>query len=63
MIKVFKNSKPIWQIALAVLMLLMSIYFIKNEHLEIAQIKQTLTRVNSFYLVLGLVVMVVYLFA
>ena len=63
MIKVFKNSKPIWQIALAVLMLLMSIYFIKNEHLEIAQIKQTLTRVNSFYLVLGLVVMVIYLFA
>jgi len=63
MIKFFKNSKPVWQIALAVLMLLMSIYFIKNEHLEIAQIKLTLNRVNNLYLVLGLLVTVIYIAA
>ncbi len=60
MIKVFKNSKPVWQIALAVLMLLMSIYFIKNEHLEIAQIKLTLDQIDDFYLFIGLLVTVLY---
>lgn len=63
MIKVLKNSKPIWQITLAVLMLLMSIYFIKNEHLEIAQISHTLNQIDDFYLYLGLFVTVVYVFA
>ncbi|HPF49944.1 MAG TPA: phosphatidylglycerol lysyltransferase domain-containing protein [Draconibacterium sp.] len=59
MIKILKNrrsSKPLWQIALAVLMILMSIYFIKNEHLEVAQIKSTLQQVDGFYLILGLAV-------
>jgi len=63
MIKILKNrrsSKPIWQIALATLMILMSIYFIKNEHLEVAQIKSTLQQVNGFYLTLGLVITGIY---
>lgn len=63
MIKILKDrksTKPLWQIALAVLMILMSIYFIKNEHLEIAQIKSTLQNVNGFYLTLGLVVTGIY---
>ncbi len=59
MIRILKNrksAKPLWQIALAALMILMSIYFVKNEHLEIAQIKSTLEQVDGFYLTLGLLV-------
>ncbi|WP_167604668.1 phosphatidylglycerol lysyltransferase domain-containing protein [Maribellus sediminis] len=57
-----KIHKSIWQVALAVLMLVMSIYFIKNEHLELVEIKNTLKDINSFYLILGLFVTVIYLF-
>ncbi len=63
MIRGFKSSKHVWQIALAILMLLMSIYFIKNEHVEITEIKQTLYKVNTLYLILGLLVTVLYIFA
>lgn len=64
MIKIFKNSKinkSIWQIALAILMLLMSFYFIKNEHLELVEIKHTLQNINQFYLLLGLFVTALYI--
>jgi len=64
MVKFFKSSKgskSIWQISLAVLMLLMTIYFVKNEHLEVAQIKKTLENANNFYLLLGLVVTGIYI--
>ncbi|MCF6331746.1 MAG: phosphatidylglycerol lysyltransferase domain-containing protein [Draconibacterium sp.] len=64
MIQILKNSKtnkPLWQIALAILMLLTSIYFIKNEHLELVEIKKTLQHINGFYLVLGLFVTGVYI--
>jgi phosphatidylglycerol lysyltransferase len=64
MIKIFnssKNNKTLWQIALAILMLLMSIYFIKNEHLELIEIKKTLKHINVFYLFLGLFVTGIYI--
>ncbi len=64
MIKFFtniKSSRSVWQIALAVLMLLMTIYFVKNEHLEIAQIKDTISQANNFYLLLGLAVTCIYI--
>ena len=48
---------------LAVLMILMSIYFIKNEHLEIREIKSTLQHVNGFYLLIGLLVTGIYFLA
>lgn len=51
-----KLHKSVWQVALAVLMLVMSVYFIKNEHLELVQIKNTLKNINSFYVLLGLLV-------
>ena len=66
MIRIFKNrgsSKPVWQIVLAVFMILMTIYFIKNEHLEIAEIRSTLQHVNGYYLLLGLLVTVIYILA
>ncbi len=44
-------------------MILMSIYFIKNEHLEIREIKSTLQNVNGFYLLLGLLVTGIYFLA
>jgi len=59
-IKINKIGKPIWQSLLAILMILACIYFIKNEHLEITQIKNTLQDVNSFYLFLGLILTVVF---
>jgi len=65
MLKVFRNikiHKSIWQIALAVLMLVMSIYFIKNEHLELVEIKDKLQQINSFYLILGLIVSIFFIF-
>ena len=58
-----KSSKPVWQMMLAVLMILMSIFFIKNEHLEIAEIRSTLQHVNRFYLLLGLIVTGIYFLA
>ncbi len=64
MVKFFtniKSSRSVWQIALAVLMLLMTIYFVKNEHLEIAQIKDTISQANNFYLLLGLAVTCIYI--
>ncbi len=64
MVKFFtniKSSRSVWQIALAVLMLLMTIYFVKNEHLEITQIKDTISQANNFYLLLGLAVTCIYI--
>ena len=64
MVKFFtnsKNSKSIWQISLAVLMLLMTIYFVKNEHLEVSQIEDTLENANNLYLLLGLIVTGIYI--
>ena len=63
MLKILKGSKTFWQIALAILMILMSIYFIKNEHLEISQIRLTLANVNENYLLLGLFVTLLYFLA
>ena len=57
-----KIHKGVWQVALAVLMLVMSIYFIKNEHLELVEIKNTLEDINSFYLLLGILVTGFYIF-
>ena len=57
-----KIHKGVWQVALAVLMLVMSIYFIKNEHLELVEIKNTPEDINSFYLLLGILVTVLYVF-
>ena len=44
-------------------MILMSIYFIKNEHLEIAEIRSTLHHVDGFYLLIGLIVTGIYILA
>jgi len=57
-----KIHKSIWQVALAILMLVMSIYFIKNEHLELVEIKNTLEHINPFYLLIGLLVTGLYIF-
>ncbi len=56
-----KNGKSLWQIAVAVLMLLMTIYFVKNEHLELAEIRKTLDNVQSIYVFLGLFITIIYL--
>ena len=60
-IKNFRNNKILWQIVLAILLILMCIYFIKNEHLEFVEIKKTLQNVNPFYLFLGLFITFVYI--
>jgi len=57
-----KIPKSLWQIALAVLMLVMMIYFIKNEHLELVEIKGKLQQINAFYLGIGLFVTLLFLF-
>lgn len=59
--KITSSSKSIAQIALAVLMLVMSIYFVKNEHLELVEIKQTLRNLHPFYLAFGLIITCIYL--
>ncbi len=56
-----KNNKPLWQISIAVLMLLMTIFFIKNEHLELSQIRKTLGTIDGFYVILGLLLTGVYI--
>jgi phosphatidylglycerol lysyltransferase len=57
-----KGNKSFWQITLAVLMLLMTIFFVKNEQLELAQITDTLKQIDSFYVLLGILVTGIYIF-
>lgn len=55
------RNKAFRQIFFAVLMLLLFIYFIKNEHIEAREIKSTLIKADSFYIFLGMVSTLIYI--
>lgn len=50
-----------WQVILALFMIGMALFFIKNEHLELLDIKKQFNQLNPFYLVLGGIVTVIYI--
>ena len=60
-IPVFIRKKYFWQSSMAILAILFIIFFIRNERFELGQIKETISRVNPYYLGLGLLVFLVYL--
>ncbi|WP_347157107.1 phosphatidylglycerol lysyltransferase domain-containing protein [Pontibacter chitinilyticus] len=58
---VFQN-KAFWQLILAAFMLGMAVFFIRQEHLELLQIRQELHHTHISYVVLGLLLSVAYVF-
>ncbi|MBC7416575.1 MAG: lysylphosphatidylglycerol synthetase family protein, partial [Pedobacter sp.] len=55
--------KFFWQALLALFMLGMAIFFIKDQHIELFQIKEQLANANLNYVFLGLLVTLLYIFA
>ncbi|MET4083217.1 phosphatidylglycerol lysyltransferase [Pedobacter sp. UYP30] len=55
--------KFFWQALLALFMLGMAIFFIKDQHIELFQIKEQLANANLNYVLLGLVITIVYILA
>lgn len=60
--KVFYN-KFFWQLFLALFMIAMAVFFIRQEHLEVIKIKEELERSQPLYIILGLGLTVVYILA
>lgn len=60
--KVFYN-KFFWQLILALFMIAMAVFFIRQEHLEVMKIKEELERSQPLYIILGLGLTVVYILA
>lgn len=56
------RKKIFWQVVLGLLMLALCIFFIRNEHLEVARIKDTLQNARIGYVILGIAVTLLYLF-
>src|SRR6266542_3780240 len=54
-------KKNFWQIVIGILMLVLCIFFIRNEHLEIAKIKQALQNSRLEHVALGIGLTIVYL--
>jgi phosphatidylglycerol lysyltransferase len=56
------RKKTFWQVTLALLMLLLCVFFIKNEHLEFLKIRDTLIGANLYFVALGVLVTGIYIF-
>ena len=56
-------NKFLWQFFLAIFMLLMAIFFIRQQHLEFAQIRQQLNNSNGTYILLGIILTIIYVLA
>lgn len=64
--RMFRLSKSFFngsfiQIVVAGLFLVFFIYFIRNEHLDIAQIKSTVSKANPIWIIFGIAITVLYL--
>ena len=56
-------NKFLWQFFLAIFMLLMAIFFIRQQHLEFTQIRQQLNNSNGTYILLGIILTIIYVIA
>ena len=56
------NNRYIWEIILAFFFLVLCIFFIKNEQLELLKIKDTLIHANIGYVLVGIVLTLLYIF-
>jgi len=57
----FTGNKTFWEVLLALLFIVFLIYFIKNEHLEVANVGKEVFGARKGYLALGLAVTIIYL--
>ena len=58
----FAGNKTFWEVLLALLFIVFFIFFIKNEHLEIASVGKEVFGARAGYIFLGLVVTGLYIF-
>ncbi|WEK17454.1 MAG: phosphatidylglycerol lysyltransferase domain-containing protein [Candidatus Pedobacter colombiensis] len=56
-------NKFFWQLFVAIFMIAMAIFFIRQEHIEVIKIKEELSRSHPFYIFLGIVLTGVYIAA
>ena len=56
-------NKFFWQFFLAIFMLLMAIFFIRHQHLEVLQIRKQLSNSIASYIVIGIALTVIYILA
>ena len=56
-------NKFLWQFFLAIFMLLMAIYFIRQQHLEVVNINRQLKNANGLYILIGIILTIIYLLA
>ncbi|HVA99453.1 MAG TPA: phosphatidylglycerol lysyltransferase domain-containing protein [Bacteroidia bacterium] len=56
------SKKSVWQVLLAVLMLSLCLFFVKNQHLELVAIQDKLENASLFYVALGLLFTIFYIF-
>ncbi|HEY4787020.1 MAG TPA: lysylphosphatidylglycerol synthase domain-containing protein, partial [Bacteroidales bacterium] len=55
------RKKIFWQVVLGLLMLFLCIFFIRNEHLEVSRIKETLSNARPVYVILGILITALYI--
>jgi phosphatidylglycerol lysyltransferase len=55
------RKKIFWQVILGLLILALCIFFIRNEHVEVKQIRNTLENAKPLYIVLGILITAIYL--
>lgn len=55
------KKKTFWQVVLAILMLALCVFFIKNEHIELLGIRKTLGKCRLPYVLLGILVTGIYI--
>ena len=60
-IRIFLSNKVTLQIVVSLFLLVLCVYFIKNEHLEIQKIKETISYANLWYIFLGIGITLLYI--
>ncbi len=56
-------NKFFWQLFLAIFMLAMAIFFIKQEHIEVLKIKEQLLQSDPLYILIGVILTLLYIIA
>ncbi len=55
-------SKFFWQLILSVFMIGLAVFFIRHEQVEVIQIRNQLAESNSWYILLGIILTLIYIF-
>ena len=57
------NNKFFWQFFLAIFMLLMAVFFIRQQHVEVLKIRSQLSNSVTFYIIIGVALTIIYILA